>query len=98
MKQKVITTVLDENYVITGNEVFVTMTDKFMSGWGCAANKIAKRVIICPDRQSAELIKDRLINPKHGMKNVNVTYSLPYYSASRYTVTFDVFSPNLFNF
>ena len=95
---KVVTLVTDEKYVLTGNEVFVTMTDKFLSGWGCAENKIAKRVIICPNRQKAELIKDRLFNPKHMMKNVNITYRLPHYSANRYTTSYDKFFDNMFNF
>ena len=98
MKNQVITTVLDQKIELKGSEVFVTMTDKFLSGWGCAAGKIAKRIIICPDRQKAELIRGRLYDPKHQMKNVNVVFSLPYYSPSRYTVSYDMFSENLFNY
>ena len=90
--------VTGEKYTITGNEVFVTMTDKFLSGWGCAENKIAKRVVICPNRQKAELIKDRLFNPKHMMKNVNVVYNLPNYSANKYTTSYDLFFENMYNF
>jgi hypothetical protein len=90
--------VTGKKYAITGSEVFVTMTDKFLSGWGCAENKIAKRVVICPNRQKAELIKDRLFNPKHMMKNVNVVYNLPNYSANKYTTSYDLFSENMFNF
>ncbi len=96
--KKIITTVLDEQIELTGAEWFVTMTDKFLSGWGCAENKIAKRVIICPDRQKAELVKDRLFNPKHGMKNVNVVKNLPRYSSNRYTISYDKFFANMFNF
>lgn len=98
MKKQVITTVLGKVYEIQESDVFVTMTDKYLSGWGCASGKIAKRVMICPNRQKAELIKDRLNNPKHLMKNVNIVYSLPRYNSKRYTVSFDMFSENSFNY
>ena len=97
-KNKVITSVIGEKIILTGNEVFVTMTDKFLSGWGCASNKISKRVIICNNRMDAEKIKDRLFNPKHLMKNVNIVYSLPYYNPNKYTTSYDVYKDSLFNF
>ena len=97
-KNNIIISVLGDEIVLTGNEVFVTMTDKFLSGWGCAEGKIAKRVIVCKNRTDAEKIKDRLYNSKHMMKNVNITYTLPKYPAKRYTTSFDVFKDSLFNF
>ena len=36
---------------------YVTMTDKFMSGWGNAANKTNKLIIECDSYQDAELIQ-----------------------------------------
>ena len=88
----------DEWYTLNGNEVFVTMSDKFMSGWGMATNKIAKRVIICQNSSDAFTLRDRLYNPKYGMKYVNVTFELPKYSNTKYTTTYDVYTPNLFNY
>lgn len=95
---KKITLVIGDEYTIKGTEVFVTMTDKFLSGWGCATNKIAKRVMICENRTQAEKIKDRLYNPKCGMKNVNIVYELPYYNPNKYTISYDMFSENSFNY
>ena len=95
---KTLTTVCDEKITLTGSEWFVTMTDKFLSGWGCAEGKIAKRVIVCPTLADAMTIRDRLYNPKHGMKNVNVVKNFPYYNPNRYTTSIDKFSNNLYNF
>ena len=95
---KSVVLVNDEVYTLKGNEVFVTMSDKFMSGWGCATNKTAKRVIICQNSCEAYTLRDRLFNPKYGMKYVNITYDLPKYSSTKYTTTFDVYTPNLFNY
>ena len=35
---------------------YVTMTDKFMSGWGRAEGKINKFVVECETREKAETI------------------------------------------
>ena len=37
---------------------YITMTDKFMSGWGEADNKINKLVFICKDIKEALIVKD----------------------------------------
>lgn len=89
-----------ERYEISETKYFVSCTDKFMSGWGLASGKIAKRVIICKDRAQALEMIDRLRRPKNGMKYVNYTIGrkAPYYTPSKYIVTFDLFTDNLFNF
>lgn len=38
-------------------KIYVSMTDKFLSGWGLASHKIDKLVIICDDFEQAETIK-----------------------------------------
>ena len=47
------------------------MTDKFMSGWGEADNKINKLVFTCKDIQEARIVKD---NAEHrtDQKHINI--------------------------
>lgn len=96
MKQ--ITLVSGENMELSGHNVFVTMTDKFLSGWGLAEGRIAKRVVICENKQQAYTLKDRLSNPKHMMKHVNISFDVPYYTPSKYRVSWDRYTDNMFNF
>ena len=35
---------------------YVTMTDKFMSGWGYAENKINKLIFICDNYKDAKIV------------------------------------------
>ena len=37
--------------------IYVTMTDKFMSGWGNATNKTNKFIVVCDTWKDAETIK-----------------------------------------
>ena len=57
---------------------YVTMTDKFMSGWGEADNKINKLVFTCKDIQEARIVKD---NAEHrtDQKHINICYNYPYH-------------------
>jgi len=59
---------------------YVTMTDKFMSGWGAAAGKINKLVIECATYAQAEQI-ERAARTRREMKRVNIRTSKPYYGA-----------------
>lgn len=97
---KQVTTILDEIVTIEEGMWFVTMTDKFLSGWGCAQNKTAKRVIICKDHQQAEEVYDRIIarQPRCQMIYVNVTPTLPYYSPSRYVTSWELYTDSCFNY
>ncbi len=62
---------------------YVTMTDKFMSGWGRARDKINKLVIECNGSMEAVTVavnaKDR---PE--MKYINIRETKPYYNQERY--------------
>jgi hypothetical protein len=40
------------------NKYWVSMTDKFMSGWGMAENKINKLVIECDSYDIAECVEE----------------------------------------
>ena len=59
---------------------YVTMTDKFMSGWGRAHNMINKLVIICETYEQARAV---LHNAKKRpeMKRVNLRHSCPSYGS-----------------
>jgi hypothetical protein len=59
---------------------FVTMTDKFMSGWGCASGKINKFIIECDTLEQAEQI-ERAARRRPEMKYVNVCTRRPRYGS-----------------
>ena len=71
-------------------KIYVCMTDKFLSGWGRAENKINKYIVICDNRQQAETILKNASERKE-MKYININYSLPYYDKNRYLLSFAVF-------
>ena len=62
---------------------YVTMTDKFMSGWGMAANKTNKLIIECDSYKDAELI-ERNAKKRPEMKYVNICSKKPYYGSNIY--------------
>ena len=57
---------------------YVTMTDKFMSGWGNAKNKINKLVFICDNYKDAEIVYNNS-NDRTEMKYINICYNFPYH-------------------
>lgn len=59
---------------------FVTMTDKFMSGWGMAAGKVNKMVVQCDTLAQAELI-ERNAKRRSEMRRVNICVNKPRYSS-----------------
>lgn len=69
--------------MMNNKKVYVTMTDKFMSGWGKADGKINKLVFECDGWAEAEIVKD---NAEHRseMKYINMTATKPYYAPGRY--------------
>lgn len=82
---------------------YVTMTDKFMSGWGMADNKTNKLVIECDSYEEAEIVYNNAIN-KSEMKYVNLNMTKPYYNQDNYEVSRHDksdyphwFKPNYFN-
>ena len=72
--------------------VYVTMTDKFMSGWGMAKGKTNKLVIECENRLQAEKIADYANNERDEMKYINITYNKPRYNSSKYITSWKVYS------
>lgn len=62
-------------------KIYVTMTDKFMSGWGMAANKKNKFIVICDNWQQAETIQ-RNAEKRSEMKYINVCVTKPRYGAN----------------
>lgn len=59
---------------------YVTMTDKFMSGWGMAANKTNKMIVECDTWQQAEQI-ERAARARSEMCYVNICTRRPRYGA-----------------
>ena len=62
---------------------YVCMTDKFMSGWGPAENKINKYCIECDTLHDAETAKNNA-RLREEMKFVNINVRKPYYSKNKY--------------
>lgn len=60
------------------SKFYVTMTDKFLSGWGHAANKTNKFIIVCDNWQQAETI-ERNAKKRSEMKYVNICVNKPRY-------------------
>jgi hypothetical protein len=66
--------------------VYVTMTDKFMSGWGCARGLINKLVFECEDYDEARIVAANA-EGRSDQKHVNIrTGRRPWYSPDRYHV------------
>lgn len=57
---------------------YVTMTDKFMSGWGMAEGKTNKLIIECDNYEQAEIIERNARN-RSEMRYVNICSSRPKY-------------------
>jgi len=58
---------------------YVTMTDKFMSGWGDARGRVNKLVVECETYSDAALIA-RNAKRRSEMRRVNIRLTRPYYS------------------
>ena len=71
-------------------KIYVSMTDKFLSGWGLANNKIDKLVIICENFEQAETIKKNA-GMRGDMKNINICLNKPRYNPNRYIVSYKNF-------
>ena len=64
-------------------EVYVTMTDKALSGFGNAYKKINKLVIECNTWQEAEIVAANA-SRRSEMKYVNICTKKPSYPANKY--------------
>jgi hypothetical protein len=63
------------------SKYFVTMTDKFMSGWGHARGKINKLIFICDSYDQALIVEENARN-RSDQKNINICSKRPYYSSN----------------
>lgn len=70
---------------------FVTMTDKFLSGWGRAEGKINKFVVSCDTYEQAETI-ERNAHKREEMKYINITTKKPSYPSSRYVTSWRTYN------
>ena len=66
---------------------YVTMTDKFMSGWGLAENKTNKLVFICENYEEAQTVAKNAEN-RSEMKYINICTDKPRYDSKRYLTQF----------
>ena len=66
---------------------YVTMTDKFMSGWGHAKDKINKLVFVCKSFKEAQTVMKNAEN-RTDQKNINYRDTKPYYSPRKYFVQY----------
>lgn len=64
---------------------WVTMTDSFMSGWGCAEGKINKLIFECESLKEARIVEENAKN-RSDMKRVNICTKKPYYNYSTHYV------------
>ena len=62
---------------------YVTMTDKFMSGWGWAKDKINKLVLECASLEEATTV-ERNARDRSEMKYVNICSKKPCYNKRYY--------------
>lgn len=68
------------------DKVYVTMTDKFMSGWGRATGRINKLILECDTMQDAEIVA-RNASTRSDMKHINICMNKPRYDLKRYVVS-----------
>ena len=59
---------------------YVSMTDKFMSGWGHARNLINKLVISCETYDQACVVATNAAD-RNEMKYINIRVKKPYYGS-----------------
>ena len=57
---------------------YVTMTDRFMSGWGMAKDVDNKVVVFCDTYEEAEIVEANA-SARSEMKYVNIRSTRPYY-------------------
>lgn len=62
---------------------FVSMTDKYMSNWGMAANKTNKLIIACDDFKQAQSIA-RNAEKRKEMKYINICSKKPQIKSNQY--------------
>jgi hypothetical protein len=78
---------LNPEGIIPKKKFYVTMTDKFMSGWGMAKDKTNKLVIGVDTYEQAEIIKSNA-EKRDEMKYINITSRKPYYNSRTVKVSY----------
>lgn len=58
---------------------YVSMTDKFMSGWGMAEGKLNKLVISCNTAEEANIVAENA-GSRREMRRVTIHNKKPYYN------------------
>lgn len=59
---------------------YVTMTDTFMSGWGCARGKKNKLIFECETMAEANIVAENARN-RSDQKYINICTKRPYYNS-----------------
>ena len=67
--------------------LYVTMTDKALSGWGMAKGKVNKLVLECKDMKEAEIVEQNA-KRRPCMIYVNIRETKPYYNSKYYYESF----------
>ena len=62
---------------------YVSMTDRFMSGWGKARDKINKLVFICDSMEEARIVKNNALI-RTDQIYINICINKPYYNKRHY--------------
>lgn len=62
---------------------YVSMTDKFLSGWGMADGRINKLIFECDNYEEAQIVKGNAEN-RSDQKYINICAKRPYYNGKRY--------------
>ena len=65
---------------------YVTMTDRFMSGWGPAKNKTNK-LVLCARTYEEALVIETNAKDRPEMRHVNIRSTKPYYNPEYYLVS-----------
>lgn len=68
---------------MSNKKYYVTMTDKFMSGWGMAKDRTNKLIFICDDYEEAKRVAENAEN-RGDMTYINITTNKPYYNSKKY--------------
>jgi hypothetical protein len=61
-------------------KVWVSMTDKFFSGWGPAEGKTNKYIVECENYEQAEAVK-KAAEDRPEMKYINICINKPHYGS-----------------
>ena len=80
-------TIVEDGSDIPKKRYYVTMTDKFLSGWGHSKGRINKLVIGTNDYQLARTIAKNG-RERSEMRFVNIRSSKPYYDKRTHTISY----------